>query len=283
MSDANKCKNCETILIGKFCSECGQKDSELLKLKDFFKEISKDFTELDFRILVTLKKLFTNPGFLTREYWAGKKVKHTQPFKLFLFSSVIYFVLMPSEWSKYDSKINNKESINESNKKSINENEILSIPFFNNEFKIKNPLFVYSFKEVQKIGSKYEKEMEIILTMPMYALLFMFLHLNNKNLYFSHHLITSIHISSFVNFLKIIILIFSILIPNLITDTAQGLILSLFILSYLVLYLKNVYNNSFIFIILKTFIILFIGFISETIIIPLILTFMIVLKYLIIL
>ena len=81
---------------------------------------------------------------------------------------------MPSEWSKYDSKISNKESINESNKKSINENEILSIPFFNNEFQIKNPLFVYSFKEVQKIGSKYEKEMEIILTMPMYALLFMF-------------------------------------------------------------------------------------------------------------
>ena len=121
MSDNNKCKNCQTKLIGKFCSECGQKDSELLKLKDFLKEISKDFTELDFRILVTLKKLFTSPGFLTREYWAGKKVKYTQPFKLFLFSGIIYYLLMPTHWSEYDSEMGQEVILKE------NQKEVMSI------------------------------------------------------------------------------------------------------------------------------------------------------------
>ena len=65
MPNTNTCKNCGYIVHKTFCSKCGQKNSELLKLKDFFKEIFKDFTELDFRILVTLKKLFTSRLIIT--------------------------------------------------------------------------------------------------------------------------------------------------------------------------------------------------------------------------
>ena len=277
MSDNNKCKNCQTKLIGKFCSECGQKNSELLKLKDFLKEISKDFTELDFRILVTLKKLFTSPGFLTREYWAGKKVKYTQPFKLFLFSSVLYYLLMPTQWSLYDSEMGRETIINE------NEKEVISVTFRNYEFKIENPLLVSSFKNFQIVGSKYEKEINVVIYPPLLALGFMLVHLNNKNLYFSHHLITSLHISAFFNLLASILLIISLVIPSMTLETIE-LLLTLLFFPYFGLILKNIYDNSIFITILKViFLVFIVGLLFQELITPFILTFIIMLIQMIIL
>ena len=276
MSNNNICKNCGYIVHKTFCSKCGQKDSELLKLKDFLKEISKDFTELDFRILVTLKKLFTSPGFLTREYWAGKKVKYTQPFKLFLFSSVLYYLLMPTQWSLYDSEMGRETILNE------NEKEVISVTFRDYEFKIENPLLVSSFKNFQTVGSKYEKEINVVIYPPLLALGFMLVHLNNKNLYFSHHLITSLHISAFFNLLASILLITSLVIPSMTLETIE-LLLTLLFFPYFGLILKNIYDNSIFITILKVIFLVFIVGIFQELITPFILTFIIMLIQMIIL
>ena len=276
MPNTNTCKNCGYIVHKTFCSKCGQKDSELLKLKDFLKEISKDFTELDFRILVTLKKLFTSPGFLTREYWAGKKVKYTQPFKLFLFSSVLYYLLMPTQWSLYDSEMGRETIINE------NEKEVISVTFRDYEFKIENPLLVSSFKNFQTVGSKYEKEINVVIYPPLLALGFMLVHLNNKNLYFSHHLITSLHISAFFNLLASILLIISLVIPSMTLETIE-LLLTLLFFPYFGLILKNIYDNSIFITILKVIFLVFIVGLFQELITPFILTFIIMLIQMIIL
>ena len=81
MSDNNKCKNCQTKLIGKFCSECGQKKYELSKVRDLFSEFSDEFFNLDSRVFLTFKYLITKPGFLTKEYWEGKKSRYLLPFR----------------------------------------------------------------------------------------------------------------------------------------------------------------------------------------------------------
>ena len=274
MSNNNICKNCGFEIQLKYCSKCGQKDSELLKLKDFLKEISKDFTELDFRIFVTLKKLFTNPGFLTREYWDGKKVKYTQPFKLFLFSSILYYLLMPSQWSLYDSEMGG-ETI-------INEKEVISVTFRDYEFKIENPLLVSSFKNFQTVGSKYEKEINVIIHPPLWALGFMLVHLNSKNLYFSHHLITSLHISAFFNLLASILLIISLVIPSMTLETVE-ILLTLLFFPYFGLILKNIYNNSIFITILKViFLVFIVGLLFQELITPFVLTFIIMLIQMII-
>ena len=276
MPNTNTCKNCGYIVHKTFCSKCGQKDSELLKLKDFLKEISKDFTELDFRILVTLKKLFTSPGFLTREYWAGKKVKYTQPFKLFLFSSVLYYLLMPTQWSLYDSEMGRETILNE------NEKEVISVTFRDYEFKIENPLLVSSFKNFQTVGSKYEKEINVVIYPPLLASGFMLVHLNIKNLYFSHHLITSLHISAFFNLLASILLIISLVIPSMTLETIE-LLLTLLFFPYFGLILKNIYDNSIFITILKVIFLVFIVGIFQELITPFILTFIIMLIQMIIL
>ena len=277
MPNTNTCKNCGYIVHKTFCSKCGQKDSELLKLNDFLKEISKDFTELDFRILVTLKKLFTNPGFLTREYWEGKKVKYTQPFKLFLFSGIIYYLLMPTHWSEYDSEMGQEVLLNE------NEKEVMTVAIRGYEVKIENPLLISSFKNYQIIGSKFEREIDVVLAPVVTALCIMLVHLNNKNLYFSHHLITSLHTSAFYYLLSSILIIISMALPSVTLDTIESLEILLF-LPYLFLSLKNIYNNSIIITILKEFFLVFLfGTLFGALIIPFTLTFIIMLIQLIIL
>jgi len=277
MSNNNICKNCGFEIQLKYCSKCGQKNSELLKLKDFFKEIFKDFTELDFRILVTLKKLFTNPGFLTREYWAGKKVKYTHPFKLFVFSGIIYFLLMPTQWSAYDSEMGREVLLNE------NEKEVMTVAIRGYEVKIENPLLISSFKNYQIIGSKYEREIDVVLAPTVTALCIMLVHLNYKNLYFSHHLITSLHTSAFYYLLSSILIIISMALPSLTLVTVESLEILLF-LPYLFLSLKNIYNNSIIITILKVFFLVFLfGTLFGALIIPFTLTFIIMLIQMIIL
>jgi len=280
MSNNNICKNCGYIVHKTFCSKCGQKDSELLKLKDFLKEISKDFTELDFRILVTLKKLVTNPGFLTREYWEGKKVKYTQPFKLFLFSGIIYYLLMPTHWSEYDSEMGQEVILKE------NQKEVMSIIAHGYEFKIENPLLISSFRNYHLIGSKYEREINVIINPLMYTFFLMLIHLNSKNLYFSHHLITSFHIGAFSNLLYSILLIISgpihLVFPTMELDFLS-LLYSLLFLVHIVFILKNIYDNSIIITILKICFLYTIEPYFSELIIPFILTFMIMLKQMIIL
>ena len=277
MSSDNICKNCGFEIQLKYCSKCGQKNSELLKLKDFFKEIFKDFTELDFRILVTLKKLFTNPGFLTREYWAGKKIKYTHPFKLFVFSGIIYFLLMPTQWSAYDSEMGREVLLNE------NEKEVMTVAIRGYEVKIENPLLISSFKNYQIIGSKYEREIDVVLAPTVTALCIMLVHLNYKNLYFSHHLITSLHTSAFYYLLSSILIIISMALPSLTLVTVESLEILLF-LPYLFLSLKNIYNNSIIITILKVFFLVFLfGTLFGELIIPFTLTFIIMLIQMIIL
>ena len=266
MSD-RKCKNCETILIGKFCSECGQKDVHLFKLKDLTNELARGFTELDFRILVTLKKLFISPGFLTREYWSGRKVSYTQPFKLFLFSSIIYYFLVSSYYPVNTSKILYKNLVNE-----IEKQEPITIAFYFIEIELRNSLLISSFANSQIFGDKYEKEIDIIFSLPMYALLLLLFHLNKKSLYLPHHLITALHVSSFSYLLRSILLLFTTLIPSINEDYLEYIYIPLFS-PYLLLNFRNVYDNSIILSITKTVLMLIFVMIYDTLIVTIFLTF----------
>lgn len=59
-----------------------------------------DFFHFDSKFFRTTVHLLFRPGFLTVEYLQGKRARYFQPFKLFLFVSIVYFItagLMRSE------------------------------------------------------------------------------------------------------------------------------------------------------------------------------------------
>ena len=94
MSESKLCKNCKSVLSGLYCSECGQKDTDLLSVKANLKEFTDNIFSFDSRFFITLKYLITKPGFLTIEYWSGKRTKYLPPLRLYLFISILYFFII---------------------------------------------------------------------------------------------------------------------------------------------------------------------------------------------
>ena len=89
------CKNCGRALQYKFCAACGQKNDPLdQSLKELVYEIGSEISNLDGRIVNSLRYLFSSPGFLSREYLEGRRVAWLSPIRLYLAISVLYFAVI---------------------------------------------------------------------------------------------------------------------------------------------------------------------------------------------
>lgn len=87
-----RCQNCGELLLGEHCYACGQPTKGLVR---HFGSIIGDFMdsvfELDSRILRTIGPLMFRPGFLSTEYFAGRRVRYVSPVRLFVFLSLFAF------------------------------------------------------------------------------------------------------------------------------------------------------------------------------------------------
>lgn len=91
------CLNCGAMLAGEFCHLCGQKSEPLvLPVREMAAGLAGDLLSLDARIVRTLRGLLFRPGFLTREYLAGRRVGYVPPFRLYLMASAVNLAL--SAW-----------------------------------------------------------------------------------------------------------------------------------------------------------------------------------------
>jgi hypothetical protein len=90
----NDCLNCGAELQGHFCHVCGQ---ENLEIKEGFGHMMghaiSDYFHFDQQFFQTLKPLLFKPGFLTKEYMAGRRVHYLHPVKMYIFISVVFFLL----------------------------------------------------------------------------------------------------------------------------------------------------------------------------------------------
>jgi hypothetical protein len=87
-----RCENCGSPLYGDHCYACGQPTKGLVRhfssiLGDFFDTVFN----IDSRVLRTLGPLLYRPGFLSLEYFAGRRVRYVTPMRLFLFLSLVAF------------------------------------------------------------------------------------------------------------------------------------------------------------------------------------------------
>jgi hypothetical protein len=78
-----KCANCTTPLEGEYCHHCGQSVHSVLRpVHGLLEEFLETFLHIDGRIFHTLPPLMSKPGFLTLEYFAGRRVRYIAPFRL---------------------------------------------------------------------------------------------------------------------------------------------------------------------------------------------------------
>ena len=91
---ATHCRNCGAPAPDAFCPQCGQETAIALPTaRQFLKEAAGRYVALDGRTWRTLAALLFRPGFLTREYLAGRRRRYIRPARLFLVLSIAMFAL----------------------------------------------------------------------------------------------------------------------------------------------------------------------------------------------
>ncbi|WP_299819757.1 DUF3667 domain-containing protein [uncultured Pontibacter sp.] len=103
------CLNCGTTVTDKFCPSCGQENLELHE--DFVHLVLHSvghYFHFESKFFNSIVPLFTKPGFLTKEYFAGKRASHLNPISMYIFISILFFFLFTA-----NSNSNKKDIIEE--------------------------------------------------------------------------------------------------------------------------------------------------------------------------
>lgn len=111
------CLNCRTDLVGRYCHVCGQENLEPKEtvwhlVQHFF----NDITHFDGKFFSTVKYLMRKPGFLSREYMAGRRMSYLNPIRMYVFTSAVFFIILfslkrPEDTTRFKSE--NPQSISE--------------------------------------------------------------------------------------------------------------------------------------------------------------------------
>jgi len=93
--EGQHCANCGTAMQGEFCHECGQSIHSVIKPIHGMLEDTMDIVfHVDGRVVHTIPPLLLKPGFLTLEYFSGRRVRYIAPFRLmFVLSLLAFFVI----------------------------------------------------------------------------------------------------------------------------------------------------------------------------------------------
>ena len=94
-ASARRCANCGTLAPDAYCPACGQGTRERLPtFTQFMREATGRYVAFDGKLWKTLAALLFRPGFLTREYFAGRRRRYIGPARLFLVSSLVLFAVL---------------------------------------------------------------------------------------------------------------------------------------------------------------------------------------------
>jgi hypothetical protein len=94
------CANCGSALAGEYCAACGQRNEpHVHTVVHFAGEAFESISHADSRLWRTLWYLLARPGYLTREFFDGRRARYLPPFRLYLVVSVVFFLVVgvPSE------------------------------------------------------------------------------------------------------------------------------------------------------------------------------------------
>lgn len=86
------CENCGAPKQGLYCAVCGQNDRNYRR--SAFPVVGQALAETfeaDSRLWATLWALFARPGHLSAEFSRNRRASYLPPFRLYLFSSIVFF------------------------------------------------------------------------------------------------------------------------------------------------------------------------------------------------
>jgi hypothetical protein len=210
------CLNCGAEVLGKFCQNCGQENIETRE--NFFHIIGhfvSDYLHFDSKFFRSLIPLFTKPGFLTRQYWDGKRVGYIHPLRLFFFITIIFVISTSIFYNRFGNEMKNSMIRGDSVLAKLDTTFLLSLPD-SQKISVKgwrDSTTVAGLRnsiatESRQIG-KMRLGMDLVfknlkyvtfLLLPVYALIFKLLFIRRKSFYVDH-VVYTMHLQTFVYFL----------------------------------------------------------------------------------
>lgn len=88
------CLNCGHQVEANFCSYCGQEN--IIVKEDALHMVVhavSDYFHFESKFFGTIKPLLFQPGLLTQKYVEGKRASYLHPIKLYIFISIVFFVV----------------------------------------------------------------------------------------------------------------------------------------------------------------------------------------------
>jgi len=89
--NSQTCNNCNAVISGKYCHNCGQSASAgRINFHYIVEEMQHTVFHVDRGILFTIKELILRPGFTIKDYLAGKRKPHFKPFAFVIILGTVY-------------------------------------------------------------------------------------------------------------------------------------------------------------------------------------------------
>ncbi|HEX3067842.1 MAG TPA: DUF3667 domain-containing protein [Thermoanaerobaculia bacterium] len=88
------CTNCGADSAAIYCARCGERQPghHDLGVAHFAHEVFHEIAHVDSKLFLTLRDLIAKPGFLTQEYFAGRKSRYIPALRLFLVLFALQFL-----------------------------------------------------------------------------------------------------------------------------------------------------------------------------------------------
>lgn len=88
------CLNCGATVAGRYCQQCGQENIVHKQTAwGLITHFIYDIFHFDGKFFHTLKRLLFKPGFVPKEYVAGKRMSYLDPIRMYLFTSAVFFLI----------------------------------------------------------------------------------------------------------------------------------------------------------------------------------------------
>ena len=328
------CLNCGSEIADRFCAHCGQENIEPKETVGYLvSHFFADISHYDSKFLTTIKDLLLKPGFLTKEYLAGRRTTYLNPIRMYVFISAFFFLLLfllkgDDEHSAANGDYNTymanmlRQHLADSLRKSIHwptkitaydsgrihafqdissSLDTVAMPASKDEsigfnlgnggakFVLREDRYntVKEYDSVQnvlpndekdkgflrwmirtniRLKEKYGSRRQVVVSenfqhsvpklmfalLPVFALFVFWLH-NRKKYYYVQHVIFSIHFHSFLFFVLLIWTLLALVNKGDMFQTILSLAVWIISFIYLVISLKNVYQQSVTWAIVKSF------------------------------
>lgn len=90
---SENCLNCGFELNDRWCAHCGQDSKEFKRsVWQVFFQFFETFTDFDSKLWSSLGPLIVKPGFLTKEFLAGRRKSYLNPIQMYAFFSFLFFL-----------------------------------------------------------------------------------------------------------------------------------------------------------------------------------------------